>query len=77
MKLLRLISANLDKIDRQSDCLYLSDTGRGGLNCSENEHQLFIKHGLVRREILYNVFIEFGIPMKQVWLTKMCLKQKL
>jgi len=30
----------------------------------------------VRREGLYNIFIEFGIPMKLVRLTKMCLTEK-
>jgi hypothetical protein len=29
----------------------------------------------VRREILYNILIEFGIPMKLVKLIKMCLNQ--
>jgi hypothetical protein len=27
----------------------------------------------VRREVLYNILIEFGIPMKLVGLIKMCL----
>jgi hypothetical protein len=29
----------------------------------------------VRREILYNILIEFGIPMKLVMLIKMCLNE--
>jgi len=29
----------------------------------------------VRREVLHNVVIEFGIPMKMVRLIKMCLKR--
>ena len=29
----------------------------------------------VRREVLYNILIEFGIPMKLVRLIKMCLTQ--
>jgi hypothetical protein len=29
----------------------------------------------VRREVLYNVFIEFGVPMKLVRLIKMCLNR--
>jgi hypothetical protein len=29
----------------------------------------------VRREVLYNILIEFGIPMKLVMLIKMCLSE--
>jgi hypothetical protein len=29
----------------------------------------------VRKEVLYNVLIEFGIPMKLVMLIKMCLNE--
>ena len=39
-------------------------------------HQLFIDFiDSVRREILYNILIEFGIPTKLVRLTKMCLTE--
>jgi len=42
-------------------------------------HQLYIDlkktQDLVRREVLYNVLIEFGIPMKLVRLIKMCLTE--
>jgi len=42
--------------------------------------QLFIDfkkaYDLVRREVLYNILIEFGTPMKIVRLTKMCLTEK-
>jgi len=44
---------------------------------NEAVHQLFIDfkkaYDSVRREVLYNIFIEFGIPMKLVRLIKMCL----
>ena len=43
------------------------------------EHRLFIDfkkaYDSVRREVLYNILIEFGIPMKQVRLIKMCLTE--
>ena len=42
-------------------------------------HQLFIDFkkasDSVRREVLYNILIEFGIPMKLVRLIKMCLNK--
>ena len=44
---------------------------------SEAVHQLFIDfkkaYDSVRREALYNILIEFGIPKKMVRLIKMCL----
>ena len=42
-------------------------------------HQLFLDfkkaENSVRREVLYNIFIEFGIPMKLVRLRKMYLNE--
>jgi hypothetical protein len=42
-------------------------------------HQVFIDfkkdYDSVRREALYNILIEFGIPRKLVGLTKMCLNE--
>jgi len=44
---------------------------------SEAAHQLFIDlkkaYDSIRREVLYNILIEFGICMKLVRLIKMCL----
>jgi len=39
---------------------------------NEVVHQLFInfKYNLVRREVLYNILVEFGIHMKMISLTK-------
>jgi hypothetical protein len=46
---------------------------------SEAVHQLFIDskkaYDSVRREALYNILIEFGIPKKLVRLIKMCLTE--
>jgi hypothetical protein len=46
---------------------------------NEAVHQLFIDfkkaYDSVRREVLYNILIEFGIPMKLVRLAKMCLNE--
>ena len=43
---------------------------------NEAVHQLFIDftkaYDSVRREVLYNILIEFGIPKKLVRLIKMC-----
>jgi hypothetical protein len=42
-------------------------------------HQLFIEfkkaYDSIRREILYNILIKSGIPMKVVTLIKMCLTE--
>jgi hypothetical protein len=42
-------------------------------------HQLFVDfkkaYDAVRREVLYNILREFGIPLKLVGLIKMCLNK--
>jgi hypothetical protein len=42
-------------------------------------HQLFIDfkkaYDSIKREVLYNILVEFGIPKKRVRLIKMCLNE--
>jgi hypothetical protein len=46
---------------------------------NETVHQLFVDfkkaYDSVRMEVLYNILIEFGVPMKLVRLIKMCLNE--
>jgi hypothetical protein len=47
--------------------------------CNEAVHQLFIDvkktYDSIRMEVLYNILIELGIPMKLGRLIKMCLNE--
>jgi len=46
---------------------------------NEAVHQLFIdfkkSYDSFKREFLYNILVEFGIPMKRVRLIKLCLSE--
>jgi hypothetical protein len=75
MKLLGIIGVGFDVTDHLLiGFLRLSDTGE---KCEYNEtvHQLFIDlnktYDSVRKEVLQNILIEFGVPMKVVRLIKM------
>jgi hypothetical protein len=61
--------------DVTDQILHFSDTGEKW-EYNETVHQLFIDfkkaYDTVRREVLYNTLIEFGVPMK---LIKMCLNE--
>jgi len=52
---------------------------RKKMGIQRSSAQLFIDfkkaYDAVRREVLYNILIEFGIPMKLVRLIKMCLNE--
>jgi hypothetical protein len=56
----------------------LSDTGKK-LEYNETGLQLFIDfkkaYDSVRREVLYNILIEFWLPIKLIWLFKRCLNE--
>jgi hypothetical protein len=46
---------------------------------NEMVHQVFIDfkaRNAMRREVSYNILIEFGVPMKLVRLIKMCLNER-
>jgi hypothetical protein len=80
MKLLRIISVGFDIIEQltdQSSCIHLMLEKK--LEYNETVHQLFIDfekaYYSVRREVLYNILIDFGVPMKVVRLIKMCLNE--
>jgi hypothetical protein len=58
--------------------LHSSDTGERW-QYNETVDQLFVDfkkaYDSVRREVLYNIPMEFGVPMKLVRLIKMCLNK--
>jgi len=74
--LLEIISVDFDAIDHIF-CIHQMLEEKWQF--SETVHQLFIDfkkaYDSVRREVLYNILIEFGIPMKLVELIKMCLNE--
>jgi hypothetical protein len=49
------------------------------LEHSETVHHVFLDlkkvYDSVRTEVLYNIFIEFGVPIELVRLIKMCLNE--
>jgi hypothetical protein len=80
MKLLGVISVDFDVTD-QLLIRYFTFIRycRKKLEYNETVHQLFIDlkkaYDLVRRQVLYSIFIEFGVPMKPLRLIKMCLNE--
>ena len=79
-KLLSIINVDSNATDRL--LIIYSEFGKYLRKKWENNeavHQPFIDtkkaHDSVRREVLYNILIEFGVPKKLVRLIKMCLTE--
>jgi hypothetical protein len=85
------LSPYIDEIIGDHNCRFLSNrSSTAQIFCirqilekqweyNETVHQLFIDfnkaYKSVRREVLYNIHIEFGAPVKLVRLIKMCLSE--
>jgi hypothetical protein len=73
-----VVVCDLDTSRMWSYILYSSNTWEK-MEHNEAVHQLFIDfkkaYDSVRRETLYNILIEFGIPKKLVRLIQMCLTE--
>jgi hypothetical protein len=73
MKLLSIIHVGSDV------CICIRQILEKKWEYNETVHQLFIDfkkaYDSVRREVLYNILIEFGVSMKLVGLIKMCLNE--
>jgi hypothetical protein len=80
VKLLGIISVGFDVTD-QLLIRYFAFIKYCGKKWEYNEtvHQLYIDlkktYDLVRREVLYSILIEFGVPIKLLRLIKMCLNE--
>jgi hypothetical protein len=78
-KLLGTTNAAFDIIGQQLIIFYISSGTEKKWEYNGTVHQLFIDfkkaYVSVRREALYNILIEFGIPRKLVRLIKMCLNE--
>jgi hypothetical protein len=74
--LLEIISVDFDVIDH---IFCIHQILEEKWEYSETVHQLFIDfkeaYDSVRREVLYNILMESGIPMKLVELIKLCLNK--
>ena len=74
-----IISVNFDTCHLLITCSAFVKYLRKKGEYNEAVHQLFIDfkkvYDSVRREVLYNNLIEFGVPMELVRLIKMCLNE--
>jgi hypothetical protein len=80
MKLLGLISVGLDVTDRLLITFFcVCQVLEKKWEYNETVHHLYIDfnnaYDSFRKEVLYNILIEFGVPTKLVRLIKMCLNE--
>jgi purine nucleoside phosphorylase len=79
MKLLGIISVSFDVTSTTDQITCIHQILEEKWEYNETVHQLFIDfknaYDSVRREVLYNILIEFRVPMKLVRLIKMCLNE--
>jgi hypothetical protein len=79
--LLSRLSTHVDEIIGDHQCRIFCIRQILGEKCEYNNtvHQLWVDfkkaYDSVRREVLYNIHIEFEVPMKLVRLIKMCLNE--
>jgi hypothetical protein len=74
-----IINVDFSIIDQQFRIFYIWQILEKKWEYNGTVHQLFIDfkkaYESVRREVLYNIFIESGIPRKLVGLIQMCLSE--
>jgi negative regulator of genetic competence, sporulation and motility len=79
MKLLGIISVGFDATETADQLFCMHHILGERLEYNETVYLLFIDlkktYDSVRREILYNILIEFGAPTKLVWLITMSLNE--
>jgi hypothetical protein len=80
MKLLRIISVGVRRNSSTTDQIfYIHQILEKKTEYNGTVHQLFIDfkkaYDSIKREVFYNILLEFGIPKKLVRLIKMCLNE--
>jgi hypothetical protein len=81
MKLFGIISVGSNVINQLliRSFAFIRYCRKNGTIMRQTVHQLFVDfkkaYDSVRREVLYNIHIEFGLSMKLVRLIKMCLNE--